>query len=113
MRRKVVTTVLLPRLLYGAEIYGMNRKLTDKMQSILNQALRGLLTGPWGVYDDWVSHRWSLLASIDCCSYPLTLLLITLPYVNLPSVYVLWPMALLSVYDAWVRHHGSHLASID
>ena len=46
MRRRVIASVVLPRLLYGAELYGMNRELTDKMQSILNQALKGLLTVP-------------------------------------------------------------------
>lgn len=46
IRRKIVSTVLLPRLLYGAELYGMNRRLTDRMQAILNKALRDILTGP-------------------------------------------------------------------
>ena len=41
-RLRVLQTVVLPRLLYGAEIYGMNRQLTDKMQCFLNQALRRL-----------------------------------------------------------------------
>ena len=45
MRWQVVRAVILPRLLYGAEVYGMNRTLTDRMQTLLNQALRGILGG--------------------------------------------------------------------
>ena len=45
MRWQVVRAVILPRLLYGAEVYGMNRALTDRMQTLLNQALRGILGG--------------------------------------------------------------------
>jgi hypothetical protein len=47
MRLRIVTTVVMPRLLFGAEVYGMNRELTNKMQVILNRSLRavvGLLT---------------------------------------------------------------------
>ena len=43
MRWQVVRAVILPRLLYGAEVYGMNRILTDRMQTLLNRALRGIL----------------------------------------------------------------------
>ena len=48
VRAMVLKAIVLPRLLYGAEIYGMCRKLTDKMQTFLNKALRamvGLSTG--------------------------------------------------------------------
>lgn len=45
MRWQVVRAVILPRLLYGAEVYGMNRTLTNRMQTLLNQALRGILGG--------------------------------------------------------------------
>jgi hypothetical protein len=34
-----VAVVVGPRLLFGAELYGMNRKLTDKMQVLMNPAL--------------------------------------------------------------------------
>ena len=40
MRLAVVKTVVLPTLLYGAEVYGMNKAITSKMQGFLNQALR-------------------------------------------------------------------------
>jgi len=40
MRISVVKAVVMPRLLYGADIYGMNKKLTDKVQGYLNKALR-------------------------------------------------------------------------
>ena len=40
MRITVLRAVVVPRLLYGAEIYGANRALTNKMQSHLNRCLR-------------------------------------------------------------------------
>ena len=47
-RMKVIQGVVLPRLLYGAELYGMCRSLTDAMQRLLNTALRSMLrVGPW------------------------------------------------------------------
>jgi exonuclease III len=47
-RLQVIRGVVLPRLLYGAEIYGMNRSLTDVMQRHLNSALRSLIrTESW------------------------------------------------------------------
>jgi hypothetical protein len=42
----VVQVVVLPRLLYGAEIYGMCRELTEAMQRHLNFALRCVLGIP-------------------------------------------------------------------
>jgi exonuclease III len=42
----IVQVVVLPRLLYGAEIYGMCRSLTDAMQKQLNFALRCILGIP-------------------------------------------------------------------
>jgi len=45
-RWMIVQVVVLPRLLYGAEIYGMNRALTDAMQRSLNFALRCVLGIP-------------------------------------------------------------------
>jgi hypothetical protein len=35
--------LILPWLLYGAEVYGMNRDLTDSMQTLLNKALKGIV----------------------------------------------------------------------
>jgi hypothetical protein len=47
-RIAVIRAVVLPRLLYGAEVYGMNRTLTTAMQSLLNLALRSLVRlGHW------------------------------------------------------------------
>jgi hypothetical protein len=47
-RLRVVQGVVLPRLLYGAELYGMCRALTDTMQRLLNMALRSMLrVGTW------------------------------------------------------------------
>lgn len=40
MSVSVIKAVVMPRLLYGAEIYGMARHLTDQVQRYLNQALR-------------------------------------------------------------------------
>jgi len=40
MRLATVAVVVAPRLLFGAELYGMNRKLTDTMQVLMNRALR-------------------------------------------------------------------------
>lgn len=48
MRIQVVKSVLIPVLLYGAEIFGMNRSVSDPLQSIVNKAVRkilGLKTG--------------------------------------------------------------------
>ena len=42
MRWTVLRAVVLPRLLFGAEIYGMNRVLTNRMQVLLNKALKSL-----------------------------------------------------------------------
>lgn len=42
MRALVTRVVVLPILLFGAEIYGMNKKLTSKMQRFLNHALRAM-----------------------------------------------------------------------
>jgi hypothetical protein len=47
-RMKVIRGVVLPRLLYGAELYGMCRSLTDTMQGLLNTALRSMIrVGSW------------------------------------------------------------------
>lgn len=43
MKRTVFQAVAMTRFLYGAEIYGMNRRLTDRMQVLANRALRGML----------------------------------------------------------------------
>lgn len=42
MRAAVVKAVILPRLLFGAEVYGMNKAITAKMQKFLNLALRAM-----------------------------------------------------------------------
>ena len=47
-RMKVIQGVVLPRLLYGADLYGMCGSLTDAMQRLLNTALRSMLrVGSW------------------------------------------------------------------
>ena len=43
MRLRVVQAVVCQRLYYGAEVYGMNRKLTNAMQSLLNKCLRVII----------------------------------------------------------------------
>ena len=43
MRLVTVAVVVGPRLLFGAELYGMNRKLTDKMQVLMNRSLRACI----------------------------------------------------------------------
>ena len=40
MKRNVIMGVILPKLLYGAEIYGMNKVLTQKAQTKMNKVLR-------------------------------------------------------------------------
>ncbi len=43
MRIAVVRTVLIPRLLFGSEIYGMCKIITARVQSFVNQAMRLIL----------------------------------------------------------------------
>jgi len=43
MRLRVVQAVIAPQLLFGAEVYGMNRALTTKMQTLLNMAYKAIL----------------------------------------------------------------------
>lgn len=43
LRLDVVRAVVLPRCLYGAEIFGMNRALTAKVQAMVNVTLRSIL----------------------------------------------------------------------
>ena len=43
MRLRTVQGVILPRLLFGAELYGMNRALTNKMQVIQNRAVSAVV----------------------------------------------------------------------
>lgn len=43
MRWRVLAAVVVPRLLFGAEVYGMNRSLTNRMQNLLNLAMREIL----------------------------------------------------------------------
>ncbi len=43
LRMQVLKSVVLPRLLYGCELYGMNKRLTERVQSYLNRALRAVL----------------------------------------------------------------------
>jgi hypothetical protein len=40
MKIRVVKAVVVPRLLFGAEVYGMNKKITSTIQRSLNAALR-------------------------------------------------------------------------
>ena len=50
----VLQAVVLARLLYGAEVYGMRRHMTDAMQRQYSTALRGLLS----------AQRWKSLPSV-------------------------------------------------
>ena len=43
MRLATVAVVIAPRLLFGAELYGMKRTLTDRMQVLMNRALRACI----------------------------------------------------------------------
>jgi len=43
MRLRVIQAVILPTLLYGAEVYGMNRAITDSMQTLANKCFRAIL----------------------------------------------------------------------
>ena len=43
MKVAVVRTVMVPRLLFGAEVYGMNKKITQQMQVFLNRTSRMML----------------------------------------------------------------------
>ena len=43
IRKHILTSVVLPRMLYGAELYGMNKKLTDKFQQLLDRSLKVIL----------------------------------------------------------------------
>ena len=43
IKKRVMDAVVLPTLLYGAEIYGMNRRLTDRMQTLVNRCYRSIL----------------------------------------------------------------------
>ena len=43
MHLVTVAVVVGPCLLFGAELYGMNRKLTDKMQVLMNHALQACI----------------------------------------------------------------------
>ena len=43
MRLRVVQAVVIPTLLFGAEVYGMNRRITDSMQGLANKCYRALI----------------------------------------------------------------------
>ena len=43
MRLRVIQAVVLPTLLFGAEVYGMNRVITDSMQVLANKCYRALI----------------------------------------------------------------------
>lgn len=64
----VLQVVVLPRLLYGAEIYGMCRELTNAMQRHLNFALRCVLGIPkWkrmSLYLLWKEMRMKPICAI-------------------------------------------------
>ena len=40
MKMSVLRGVVMPRLLFGAEVYGMSKMITDRMQTMVNRALR-------------------------------------------------------------------------
>ena len=40
MKMSVMRGVVMPRLLFGAEVYGMSKKITYKMQTMVNRSLR-------------------------------------------------------------------------
>jgi hypothetical protein len=67
-RMKVVEGVVLPRLLYRAELYGMCRSLTDTMQRLLNTALRSMLrVGSWrtlSLYALWQEFGMKLVCAL-------------------------------------------------
>ena len=46
MKLATVAAVVGPRLLFGAELYGMNRALTQSMQNLMNQCLRACIGSP-------------------------------------------------------------------
>ena len=43
MRLQVIRAVVIPQCLYGAEIYGMNRSLTNTVQVLMNTMLRWII----------------------------------------------------------------------
>ena len=43
MRLRIVQAVVMPTLLFGAEVYGMNRRITDSMQLLANKCYRAIL----------------------------------------------------------------------
>lgn len=48
MKMSVMRGVVMPRLLFGAEVYGMNMTITDRMQTLVNRALRKVVGLPAG-----------------------------------------------------------------
>ena len=57
MKMAVIRAVLVPVLLYGAEIYGMNKSITGRMQSFLTGALKAVVgvpqNGHFGLVSLW------------------------------------------------------------
>ena len=43
MRMRVIQAVVLPTLLFGAEVYGMNRRITTAMQGLANKCYRAVI----------------------------------------------------------------------
>jgi len=60
MRLQVIKAVVIPQCLYGAEVFGMVRALTNKVQSLVNTLLRWLIGIVKGG-NNWVPHQalWS------------------------------------------------------
>lgn len=66
-RLAVIRAIVLPRLLYHAEVYGMCQTLTDKMQSLLNLALQALIRiGPWSSLSLWA--LWKEFGILPICA---------------------------------------------
>jgi len=68
LRLAIVQAVVLPRCLYGAEVFGMNRALTSEVQALVDLTLRSLLGLFGGKH--WVPSAplWSELGLLPVCA---------------------------------------------
>lgn len=68
LRLTVIRAVVLPRCLYGAEVFGMNRALTTGLQTLLDKLLRGVLGLFGGKH--WVpsAPMWHELRVVPVCA---------------------------------------------
>ena len=67
MRIRVIQAVIIPTLLYGAEIYGMNRVITDPMQRLANKCYRAVI----GVRVKSMCPVPSVPLWLECCQKPI------------------------------------------